>query len=136
MIFCKIYSSHYQRQAQDCSDFSTISLISHVSKILLHLINARITPIIECHLTDSQMGFQKGKGTKDAIFQFRTIMERATQVNKKVYARFIDYQKEFDRINHKKLLVIMEKARIPDLERKLIKSLYWNQSAGNQDKRR
>jgi len=70
-----------------------------------------------------------GKGTKDAIFQFRTIMERATQVNKKVYACFIDYQKVFDRINHEKLLVIMEKAGIPDLKRKLIKSLYWNQYA-------
>ena len=43
--------------AQDCSDFRTISLISHVSKILLHLINARITPIIERHLSDSQLGF-------------------------------------------------------------------------------
>jgi len=115
--------------AQDCSDFRTISLISHVSKILLHLINARITPIIERHLTDSQLGFRKGKGTKDAIFQFRTVMERVTQVNKKVYACFIDYQKAFDRINHEKLLVIMEKAGIPDLERKLIKSLYWNQYA-------
>jgi len=103
--------------AQDCSDYRTISLISHVSKILLHLINARNTPIIESHLTDSQMGFRKGKGTKDAIFQFRTIMERATQVNKKVYACFIDYQKAFDRINHEKLLVIMEKAGIPHLKR-------------------
>jgi len=115
--------------AQDCSDFRTISLISHVSKILLHLINARITPIIERHLSDSQLGFRKGKGTRDAIFQFRTIMERATQVNKKVYACFIDYQKAFDRINHDKLLAIMEKAGIPDLERQLIKALYWNQYA-------
>jgi len=61
------------------------------------------------------MGFRKGKGTKDAIFQFRTVMERTTQVNKKVYACFIDYQKAFDRINHEKLFVIMEKAGIPDL---------------------
>jgi len=113
-------------KAQDCSDFRTISFISHTSKILLHLINARITPIIECHLSDSQMGFRKGRGTRDAIFQFRTIIERACQVNKKVYVCFVDYQKAFDRINHEKLLNIMEKAGIPDLERKLIKSLYLN----------
>ena len=61
-------------------------------------------------------------------------MERATQVNKKVYACFIDYQKAFDRINHEKLLVIMEKAGIPDLKRKLIKSLYWNQYAAIKTK--
>ena len=74
------------QQAQECADFRTISLISHTSKILLHLINTRITPIIERHLSNSQMGFRKGRGTKDAIFQFRTIIERSMQVNKKVYA--------------------------------------------------
>ena len=70
-------------RAQDCADFRTISLISHTSKILLHLINNRITPIIERHLSNSQMGFRKGRGTRDAIFQLRTITERAIQVNKK-----------------------------------------------------
>lgn len=61
--------------AQDCTDFRTISLLTHASKILLQLINNRITPIIERHLSVSQMGFRKGKGTRDAIFQFRTIAE-------------------------------------------------------------
>ena len=117
------------QQAQECADFRTISLISHTSKILLHLINSRITPIIERHLSNTQMGFRKGRGTKDAIFQLRMLVERSMQVNKKVYACFVDYQKAFDRINHEKLLKIMEKAGIPDLERKLIKSLYWNQYA-------
>ena len=70
-------------RAQDCSDFRTISLISHTSKILLHIINSRITPIIEQHLSDNQMGFRKGRGTRDAIFKFRTIAERAIQVDKK-----------------------------------------------------
>ena len=71
-------------RAQDCSDYRTISLISHTSKILLQLINNRITPIIERHLSERQMGFRKGKGTRDAIFQLRTIAERAIQVNKTV----------------------------------------------------
>ena len=39
------------------------------------------------------MGFRKGRGTKHAIFQFRTIVERSMQVNKKVYACFVDYKK-------------------------------------------
>jgi Reverse transcriptase (RNA-dependent DNA polymerase) len=63
-------------KAQQCADFRTISLISHVSKIMLHLIKERITPIIHKHLAESQMGFRKGKGTRDAIFQLRMMAER------------------------------------------------------------
>src|SRR6187401_399588 len=59
-------------KAQDCSDYRTIALISHASKILLQLIKRRITPIIERQLLgDSQMGFRKGNGTRDAIYQLR-----------------------------------------------------------------
>ena len=50
-------------KAQDCSDYRTIALISHASKILLQLIKRRLTPIIEKQLGDSQVGFRKGKGT-------------------------------------------------------------------------
>ena len=60
-------------RAQECSDFRTTALISHASKVLLHLIKRRITPIVERQLGDSQMGFRKGKGTRDAIFQLRMI---------------------------------------------------------------
>jgi len=75
------------------------------------------------------MGFRKGRGTRDAIFKFRTIAERVIQVDKKLYTCFVDYQKAFDRINHEKLMSILESAGIPELERNLIKSLYWNQYA-------
>src|SRR4029077_7080220 len=102
-------------KTQDCGDFRTIALISHASKILLQLIKNRITPIIESQLEDSQMGFRKGKGTRDAIFQLRMISERAMQVGKKVYLCFVDYQKAFDRVRHDKLLEIMEKAGIQEL---------------------
>ena len=69
-------------KAQECSDFRTIALIFHASKVLLHVIKRRITPIIERQLCDCQMGFRKGKGTRDAIFQLRMISERITQMNK------------------------------------------------------
>src|SRR4051812_2889142 len=128
--------------AQECNDFRTIALISHASKILLHLIKKRIAPIIERHLADSQMGFRKGKGTRDAIFQLRMITERVTQMNtevlnqgrkilhgRKVYLCFVDYQKAFDRVKHSKLIEVMEKAGVPVLERRLIINLYWGQPA-------
>src|SRR3989442_869266 len=129
-------------KAQECSDFRTIALISHASKVLLHVIKRRITPIIEGQLGDSQMGFRKGKGTRYAIFQLRMISERITQMNiekeiqgkmttkkKKIYLCFVDYQKAFDRVRHDKLVEVMEKAGIPDLERRLIINLYWRQHA-------
>ena len=96
-------------QVQDCCDFRTISLISHASKVLVHLINARIMFIIERHLSSSQMGFRKGKDTREAIFKLRTMSERSLHVNKKIYACFVDFQKAFDRINHEKLMRIMWK---------------------------
>src|SRR5881296_1480623 len=129
-------------KAQECNDFRTIALISHASKVLLHVIKRRITPIIERQLGDSQMGFRKGKGTRDAIFQLRMISERITQMNKEkeiqgkmttkkknLYLCFIDYQKAFDRVRHDKLVEVMEKAGIPELERRLIINLYWEQQA-------
>src|SRR3954466_4008540 len=69
-------------KAQECADFRIIALISHASKILLHLIKRRITPIIERQLDDRQMGFRNGKGTRDAIFQLRMSNERITQMNR------------------------------------------------------
>ena len=56
-------------KAQDCSDYRTIALISHASKILLQLVKRRITPIIERQLGNSQMGFRKVKGTRDTTYQ-------------------------------------------------------------------
>ena len=49
--------------------------------------------------------------------------------SKKLYLCFVDYQKAFDRVKHDKLIEIMEKSEIPDLERRLIVNLYWRQKA-------
>src|SRR3989441_86997 len=68
-------------RAQECNDFRTIALISQASKVLLHLIKRRITPVTERQLGDSQMGFRKEKGTRDDIFQLRMISERIIDVN-------------------------------------------------------
>jgi len=75
------------------------------------------------------MGFRKGKGTRDAIFQLRMINERCLQMGKKVNMCFMDYQKAFDWVNKDKLLEVMELSGIPELERRLIINLYWHQKA-------
>src|SRR5437867_554821 len=88
------------------------------------------------------MGFRKGKGTRDAIFQLRMISERIIDMNaekvitgkmttkrKNLHLCFVDYQKAFDRVKRDKLAEVMEKAGIPELERRLIINLYWRQHA-------
>ena len=117
------------RAAQECSDYRTISLISHTSKILLQIIKARIEPIIERNIGESQLGFRKGRGCQDAIFQLRILSERAIQKNRKIYACFIDYQKAFDRVYHDKLIEILDEIGVPTTERNIIKNLYWTQTA-------
>ena len=91
-------------KANECNDFRTIALISHVSKILLQIAKARITPVVERHLSESQMGFRKDKGTRDAIFQLRMVGEWALQMGKSLFLCFVDYQKAFDKVSHDKLV--------------------------------
>ena len=108
---------------------------------MIHLIKIRITPKIERQLGDSIWVSEKEKGTRDAIFQLTMISKRLAQINteeetqanmkmmeeKKLYLYFVHYQKAFDRLKHDKLEKGMEKAGAPELERRLIKNLYWRQ---------
>ena len=116
-------------KATNCSDHRTISLISHASKILLRVIMNRINPIIDKHLDDTQLGFRKGKGTRDGIFLLRNTCERMMDCQKELNLCFIDYAKAFDRVNHEKLMEVLVKAGIPSHERRLVCEIYWNQSA-------
>src|SRR6267154_1524021 len=59
----------------------------------------------------------------------KEIQEKKTTKKKKLYLCFVDYQKAFDRVKHDKLMEVMEKAGVPDLERRLIINLYWRQHA-------
>lgn len=70
-------------KAKNCGDFRTISLICHASKILLHIIKNRITPIVEASISESQLGFRSGRGTRDGLFILRTINERMIERQKK-----------------------------------------------------
>ena len=117
------------KKAENCTQFRTISLITHTSKILLQVIKRRITPLIERKLSENQLGFRRGRGTRDGIFQVRQLGERMIKRNRKLYVAFIDYAKAFDRVQHQKLIEIMKRAGIPELEVRLIANLYWGQTA-------
>ena len=82
--------------AKDCSDYRTIALISHASKVMLKILQARLQKYVICELPDYQAGFRKGRGTRDQIANICWIIEKAREFQKNIYFCFIDYAKAFD----------------------------------------
>ena len=89
--------------AKECSNFCTISLILHASKVMLKILQARIQQQVNPELPDVQAGFRKGRGIRDEIASICWITENAMEFQKNVYFCFIDYAKAFDSVDHKKL---------------------------------
>jgi len=114
-------------KAQNCTEFRTISVMSHVTKLLLKVIQQRITDKIDKEVSRLQSGFRPGTGTREGIFNLRTICERAIDVQKDVYICFIDYTKAFDRVKHSKMIECLSEIGVDDKELQIITKLYWEQ---------
>ena len=82
--------------AKECSKYCTIALISHASKVILKILQARIQQYVNHELPDVHAGFRKGRGTRDQIANICWIMEKAREFQKNIYLCFIDYAKAFD----------------------------------------
>ena len=82
--------------AKECSNYRTIALISHTSKVMVKILQARLQPYMNCELPDVQAGFKKGRGTRNQIANIHWIIKRAREFQEKVYFCFIDYAKAFD----------------------------------------
>lgn len=115
--------------AKECSDHRTISIMSHTLKLLLKIINRRIENKIENMLGNTQFGFRKKKGTRDAIALFKILIQRVISVNRKLYVAFIDYEKAFDRVRHHEMMEVLKAIRVDKEDLRLIQALYWNQNA-------
>ena len=89
--------------AKECSNYHTIVLISHTSKVMLKILQARLQQYMNHELPDVQAGFRKGTGTRDQIANIRWIREKARAFQKNIYFCFIDYTKAFDCVDHNKL---------------------------------
>ena len=79
--------------AKECSNYCTIALISHASKVMLKILQARLQQYVNHEIPDVQAGFRKGRGTRDHIANICWIMEKAREFQKNVYLCFIDYAK-------------------------------------------
>ena len=87
--------------AKECSNYQTIVLILHCSKVMLKILQARLQQYVNRKLPDIQTGFRKGRGTRDQIANIRWIIEKAREFQKNIYFCFIDYAKTCNRVDHK-----------------------------------
>ena len=102
---------------KECSNYRTIALISHASKAMLKILQARLQQYVNCELPDVQPGFRKGRGTRDQIANICCwIFEKAREFQKNIYFCFIDSAKAFDCVDHNKLWTILKEMGIPDYQ--------------------
>ena len=106
----------------------TIALISHTSKVMLKILQARLQQYVNHELLDVQSGFRKGRRTKDQI-AIRWIIEKAREFQKNIYFCFIDYAKAFDCVDHSELWKTLKEMGIPDHLTRLLRNLYAGQEA-------
>ena len=116
-----------ERQCQECSNYRTVALISHASEVMLKILQARFQQYVNHELLDVQVGFRKGRGTRDQIGNLHGIIEKTREFQRNIYFCFIDYDKAFGCVNHNKLWKMLKELGIPDHLTYLLRNLYADQ---------
>ena len=136
--FGKLSSGHrtgksqfsFQSQRKAMSNYCTIALISHASKVMLKILQARLQQYVNNQeFPDVQAGFRKDRGTRDLTANIHWIMKKAREFQKNIYFCFVDYAKAFDCVHHNKLWKILQEMGIPDHLTCLLRNLYAGQEA-------
>ena len=113
--------------AKECSDYHTIALISHASKVMLKILQAWLQQYVNHELPHVAAGFRKSRGTRDQIVNSSWIIKKAKEFQKNIYFCFIHYAKAFDCVDHNKLWNILKEMGIPDHLTCLLRNLYADQ---------
>lgn len=113
----------------ECEQHRTISLMSNLTKVLLRVLMDRMRNRIIPEISETQFGFMADRGTRNAIFALRTVMERAIEVQTDLYLCFIDYSKAFDKVRHSDLFEILQAINCDGKDLRVIRNLYWEQEA-------
>ena len=106
-----------------------MALISHASKVMLKILQARLQQYANHELPDVQARFRKGRGTRDQIANIRWIIKKAREFQKNIYFCFIDYVKVFDCVDHSNLWKILKEVGLPDHLTCLLRNLYAGQES-------
>ena len=121
------HSNPKKGSAKEHSNYRTIALISHASKVMLKILQARLQQYVNRELPDVQAGFRKVRGTRDQIANIRWIMEKEREFQKNIHFCFIDYAKAFDCVDHNNLWKILKEMGIPDHLTCLLRNLHAGQ---------
>ena len=114
--------------AKECSNYRTIALISHASKVMLKILQARLQQYVNRELSDVQAGFRKGRGTRDQIANIHWIIEKPREFQKKSISVLLTMSKPLT-VDHNKLWKILKEMGIPDHLTCLLRNLYAGQEA-------
>ena len=127
----RFHSNPKERQTKECLNYCTIALISHASKVVLTILQARLQQYMNWELPDVQTGFPNGRGTRFQITNIHWIIKKAREFQKNFC--FIDYAKAFDCVDHSKPLEILKEMGLPDHLTCLLRSLYAGQETTEPD---
>ena len=125
------HSNPKERQCQRMLKLHTTALISHASKVMLKILQARFQQYVNHEFPDVQAGFRKGRGTRHQIANIHWIIEKAREFQKNIC--FIEHTKAFDCVGHSKLWRILKEKGIPDHLTCLLRNLYAGQEATELD---
>ena len=115
--------------AKECSNYRTIALISHASKVMFKILQARFQQYVNHELPDVKAGLRKCRVTRDQIANIRWIIDKGRAFQENIYFCFIAYTKAFDCMDHLKLQKILKTLGIPDHLTCLLRNLYEGQEA-------
>ena len=115
--------------AMKCEEYRTISLMNHILKVFLRVIHERVYKKLDDRIAENQLGFRKGFGTREALFTVQTLIERCRDVNCEVFICLVDFEKAFDKIQHRRLANILRNTEIDDKDVRIITNLYQYQKA-------
>ena len=115
--------------ARECSNYCTNVLISHTSKVMLKILQARLQQYVNHELPDVQVGFRKGRGTRNEIANICWIIKKAREFQKNIYFCFIDYAKAIDSVDHDKQWKILKEMGLSNHLICLLRYLYAGQEA-------
>ena len=114
--------------AKECSHYCQIALISHASKVMLKILQARLH-YMNYELPDVQAGLRKGRETRDQIANIGWIIKKSREFQWNIYFWFNDYAKDFDCVDHNKLWKILQEMRIPNHLTRLLRNLFAGQES-------
>ena len=115
--------------AKECSNYRTIALISHASKVMLKILQARLQQYVNHELPDVQAGLGKAEEPEIKLPTLAGSSKKGREFQTKIYFCFIDYAKALDCVEHNKLWKILKEMGIPDLLTHLLRNLYPGQEA-------